>query len=71
MNPFFNHLTAEHMQFAYLLYDNDTAHTADNSMDIVCELYEEKVIRKYSGLLHLPVLVTMPLFLRESEGEST
>jgi hypothetical protein len=46
LNPFLHQLTAEERNYEYFQQGNATAHTADNSISAICEVFHNRIISK-------------------------
>jgi hypothetical protein len=66
LNPFFHQLTAEERNYGYFQEDNATAHTADDSMDAIHKVFDDRIISKGLWPPRSPNLTQCDFYLWEN-----
>jgi hypothetical protein len=63
LEPFFQMLTKEEKQYAYIQQDNATAHTSQHSMETHREVFGERIISQRLELPHSPDLSVCDFYM--------
>jgi hypothetical protein len=70
LSPFFDQQTDEDQSYGHFMQDNATAHTANNSMVALDEVFGERVISRRLWPPRSPGLNLCDLFVGHAEGKS-